>query len=273
MTHLDEQGARHVASVDRAVSILDALADSDGELGTNEIARRTGINASSVSRLLATLAAGGLVMRTSETGRYCLGLKMWQLGNAALARFDIRATARPHLAALVDITGETASLSVPGEREAMTVDFVQSERSVQSVARIGRPSVAHATAIGKVLLACGAGSLPPGPLAAYTARTIVDRKVLAEEVARTARRGWAEAIGERESDLNAIAAPIFGLPGELTAILGLQGPSRRFHRRAMREALRDLLDRAGLLSGISARPGSTEGSDGRPAGGIRTGDA
>ncbi len=272
MTQLAEHGVRHVASVDRAVSILDALADADGDLGTNEIARRTRINPSSVSRLLATLADAGLVMRAAETGRYCLGLRMWELGNAALARFDIRATARPHLAALVDITGETASLSVPGEREAMTVDFVQSERSVQSVARIGRPSVAHATAIGKVLLACGAGSLPPGPLKAYTARTIIDRKHLAEEVARTAKRGWAEAIGERESDLNAVAAPVFGLHGELTAILGLQGPARRFHRRAMREALRDLLGRAELLSGIPARR-STESFNGRPAEGIGTVDA
>jgi len=273
MVHLAEQSVRHVASVARAVSVLDALAEADRDLGTNEIARRTGINASSVSRLLATLADGGLVLRAADTGRYCLGLRMWQLGNAALARFDIREAARPHLAALVDTTGETASLSVPGEREAMTVDFVQSERSVQSVARVGRPSVAHATAIGKVLLACGEGKLPPGPLTAYTARTIIDRQELAVELARTARRGWAEAIGERESDLNAIAAPIFGLQGELTAILGLQGPSRRFHRRAMRDAVRDLLGKAQLLSGIPARRPATEGSGGRPAEGISTGDA
>jgi len=75
MVHLAEQGVRHVASVARAVSVLDALAEADRDLGTNEIARRTGINASSVSRLLATLAEGGLVMRAAESGRYCLGLK------------------------------------------------------------------------------------------------------------------------------------------------------------------------------------------------------
>ena len=262
MTDPAEQGVRHVASVDRAVSILGVLAEADRDLGTNEIARVTGINASSVSRLLATLAGGGLVKRAPETGRYCLGMRMWQLGNAALGRFDIRETARPHLAALVDITGETASLSVPGELEARTVDFVQSRRSVQSVARIGRPSVPNATAIGKVLLACGAGRLPAGPLKAYTARTIVDRELLAVEVARTAKRGWAEAVGERESDLNAIAAPITGVHGELVGILGLQGPARRFHRRAMREALSHLLSRAELLSAVPA-PGATEGSRGR----------
>src|SRR5262245_57385208 len=134
--------ARRVEAVERAVAVLDALADA-AELGTNEIARRTGINASSVSRLLATLAGAGLVDQVDETGRYRLGLRLVELGNAALARLDLRELARPHLRALVEATGETATLSVPGERDAITIDYVQSPLSVQSVARLGRPSVGH----------------------------------------------------------------------------------------------------------------------------------
>src|SRR5204862_6618140 len=76
---------RLVGAVQRALSVLDALADSDGELGTNEIARRTGINASTVSRLLATLVAAGLVEHVHESGRYRLGLRLLPLGNAVLA--------------------------------------------------------------------------------------------------------------------------------------------------------------------------------------------
>ena len=144
--------ARRVEAVERAVAVLDVLAEAL-ELGTNEIARRTGINASSVSRLLATLAASGLVDQVDETGRYRLGLRLVELGNAALARLDLRELARPHLRGLVAATGETATLSVPGEEFAITVDFVRSPASVQSVAQIGRPSVPHATAAGKVLLA------------------------------------------------------------------------------------------------------------------------
>lgn len=217
------------------------------ELGTNEIARRTGINPSTVSRLLATLAEAGLVEHVLETGRYRLGLRLLQLGNAVLARLDLREVARRHLTALVAATGETATLSIPGERDAVTVDFVQSASSVQSVARLGRPSVAHATAVGKVLLAHG-GRLPDTSLERYTERTITDPGVLATEIEEARERGFAQAVGEREEDLNAIAAPLFGSRGELAGILGLQGPAGRFDRRAMRAAVEPLLEYARSIS-------------------------
>ena len=129
--------------------MVDALADGQ-ELGTNEIARRTGINASTVSRLLATLAKEELVGRVAATGRYRLGVGLVRLGNAALARVDLREVVRPHLLALMEATGETTTLSIPGRETAVTVDFVQSPSTVRSVAEIGRPSVPHATASGKV---------------------------------------------------------------------------------------------------------------------------
>lgn len=247
MARVEEPAVRHIASVDRAVAVLDVLAQSQSDLGNNEIARRTRINASSVSRLLATLARKGLVVQVGETGRYRLGLRLLELGNAALSRVDLRDVARPHLHELAAFTGETATLSVPGEREAITMDFVESVSSVQSVARLGRPSVAHATAIGKVFLAYG-GKLPEGPLIAYTERTITDRRKLVKEVARTAERGWGQAVGEREVDLNALAAPIIGGQRELEGILGVQGPAGRFGRQAMRSALKSLISGANAIS-------------------------
>src|SRR5712671_2654165 len=168
MPRTGQPAVRHVAAVERALAVLDALADGTPELGTNEIARRTGINASTVSRLLATLVDGGLVEHVQETGRYRLGVRLLQLGNIVLARLDLRQIARPHLQALVESTGETATLSAPGELDAVTVDFVQSPSSVQGVARLGRPSIAHATATGKVLLAFGHQTLPTGQLKVYT---------------------------------------------------------------------------------------------------------
>lgn len=247
MPRTGQPAIRHVASVQRAVAVLEALADGPPDLGTNEIARRTGINASTVSRLLATLADAGLVEHVAGTGRYRLGLRLLHFGNAVLARIDLREIARPHLAALVESTGETVTLCAPGEHEAVTVDYVQSPASVQSVARIGRPSIPHATAIGKVYLGSG-GELPVGPLQAFTERTITDRRALGQEVALTQQRGYAQAIGEREDGLNALAAPIRGPHGELAAILGVQGPAGRFDRDAMAAAVEPLVERATAIS-------------------------
>jgi DNA-binding IclR family transcriptional regulator len=228
--------------------VLEALADAGGELGTNELARRTRVNPSSVSRLLATLAAGGYVEHDEESGRYRLGLRLLQLGNVVLAGLDLREVARPHLEALVAETGETATLSVPGERDAVTVDFVQSASSVQSVARLGRPSVGHATAAGKVLLAFDEEPRPSGRLEPFTPKTITDPRKLAAVVERVREQGWAEAAGERERDLSAIAAPIFGLEGRLAGILGLQGPGDRFDREARRRAVEPLRAHAKTVS-------------------------
>src|ERR1700693_5738282 len=114
MVRTGEPAARHVAAVERAPTVRDTLAESE-EHGTSELARRTGINASTVSRLLATLAARGLVRHVEETGRYRLGPRLVQLGGAALAGLDLRELARPVLTSLAAETGETATLSVPGE--------------------------------------------------------------------------------------------------------------------------------------------------------------
>jgi len=257
-----QPATRQVAAVQRAVAILGELAGARTELGTNEIARRTGINVSTISRILATLVSGGLVEHVTATGRYRLGLGVVRLASAVHERLDIRLLARPHLAELVSATKETATLSVPGEHEATTLDFVQSPLSVRSVAEVGRTSAAHATAVGKVFLGHG-GTPPTGTLAAsgltasgltasgltaYTERTIVDPAVLEIEVARARDRGWAEAIGEREEDLNAIAAPVLSPAGALVAILGVQGPAARFNPRAMRSAADLLLERTALIS-------------------------
>jgi DNA-binding IclR family transcriptional regulator len=228
--------------------VLDAFPEVGGEVGTNELARLTGINPSTVSRILATLVDAGYAEHQPATGRYRLGPQVLRLSSHALGGVDLRSAARPHLDDLVDETGETATLSVPGDRDAVTIDFVLSRASIASVARVGRPSIAHATATGKVMLAFAAKEPPNPPLARYTERTITDPARLAEEVATVRRIGHAHASGEREPDLTAVAVPVFGHPGELIAILGVQGPESRFRARAQNAAVPLLRSHALALS-------------------------
>ncbi len=245
-------GHRPVATVERALAVLHALADSSGDLGNNEIARRTGVNPSTVSRLLATLAQDELVTQLPDTGRFRLGPRLVELGNAALARVDMRQLCRPHLLAMTAATGETATLSIPYQEGTITVDFVQSPSSVRSVAQVGRPSIAHATATGKVFLAFSAATpteaMPTRPLPSYTAHTVTDVAVLNAEVASIRERGWAQAVGEREEQLNAIAAPVLAAGNVLVAVLGLQGPAGRFGPEAMSAAVDELLVHCAELS-------------------------
>ena len=107
------------------------------------------------------------------------------------------------------------------------------DRYLQGVTRLGRPSVGHASSAGKVMLAFGDVPLPRGRLAAFTHLTITYPAALAAEIERVRTRGWAEAIEEREAGLSAIAAPVWGAGGELAAIVALQGPTSRFDREAI----------------------------------------
>ena len=231
----------------RAIAVLDALADGGAELGTNEIARRTGINASSISRLLSTLTDARLVQHLPATGRYRLGVRILQLASAARENLDLRAVARPLLEELAELSGETVTLSLPGEHDVLTVDFVQSSRSVRSVAEIGRNSIAHATATGKIFLACG-GHLPDGDLPAFTEATITDRSDLAAAIVEIGARGYAVAVRERDNDLSAMAVPVLDRAGQLIAILGVQGPATRFDIAMMSALVPALRDRSVLIA-------------------------
>ncbi len=246
MARTGQASRGRVASAGRSVAILDVLAEA-GALGTNEIARRTGTSASTASRQLGTLLEGGLIEFVEQTGQYRLGLRLVRLGNAVLARLDVRNVARAHLEALVADVGETATLSVHGVHDAITVDFVPTQHYVRGVTQLGRPSVGHATAAGKIVLAFASGT-PRTPLAAYTKRTITDPAELELELARVRERGWAGAYEERELELNAIAAPIWNSRHELEAIVAVQGPIPRFGHKPAARALPALLEQAGAIS-------------------------
>ena len=235
-----------VGSTRRALEIVDLLA-LEGPLGTNEIARRLGVAPSTVSRQLGTLVEFGYAERDPASGLYRAGIRLVHLGNLVLLKLDVRTVARPRLETLVGETGETATLSVPGDPDAVTIDFVPARHDVQGVTQLGRPSVGHATAAGKVMLAF-TGRRPAGPLRAYTTRTITELDALEAELERIRRRGYAEAYEERERELNAVAAPVFGSDGSLAAVIALQGPVSRFGRSTARRAVPTLLEAAQAIS-------------------------
>jgi DNA-binding IclR family transcriptional regulator len=99
-----------------------------------------------------------------------------------------------------------------------------------------------------VLLAFGGRGLPQGQLKTYTERTITQRAALAAELDSVRERGYAYNFGEREDDLHAIAAPVWGSRAELAAIIGVQGPASRFGQEAMETAVRPLLEHTAELS-------------------------
>jgi DNA-binding IclR family transcriptional regulator len=249
---LRDQG-RTLASVERALDLLDALAELPSGARVSELAQRTAINQSTVSRLLGTLIARGFVDRDDATARHRLGMRLVAYGDAVLAGLDVRTIARPQLEHLVEQTGETATLSVPGDTQPFTIDFVPSPSNVASRAELGRPSLTHATVTGKLLLAFGPLALErlgPEPYERFTPRTLTTRDELTAEVERVRAERVAYGREEREPGLNAVGAPVLGREQTLEAMLSIQGPATRLGARRM-QALASLLREASDAVGVA----------------------
>src|SRR5262245_43738842 len=99
-------------TVERGLQVLDVLADNRGPMRLSELARATGLNVSTTSRLLGALDRFGYVERDDDTGRYALGYKLLRLAQVVLEQSPLPEMANPILARLMEETGETATLCV-----------------------------------------------------------------------------------------------------------------------------------------------------------------
>ena len=215
-----------VRSVGRGLRILGSFNADRPELSVGEIAAELDVHMSTASRLAATLASEGFLDR-SPAGAFRLGPEMVRLGLLAAGSETIEAHARPSMETLAAETGETVVLSVPAGDEAVDVAQVDSRFLVGGTSWVGRRLPLHATSDGKVFLAFGAATLPPGGLPRATSRTIAERGRLERELASVREAGWARAVGECEPGLNGVAAPVFSHAGRVVAALSVSGPEYR----------------------------------------------
>lgn len=226
----DTGGAGQVQSVDRALTILEIIADAGADVGVTDIAGRLGIHKSTVSRLIATLESHSLV-QAGERGGYRLGLGLLGLAASAAFSLDLVKLAQPALRELSRATGETANLAVLVDDAALYLDQVSGTSTLQAHSWVGQRIPLHATSNGKVLLAFSDPELldriSSRQLASHTATTLVDPGALRREIEQVHAQGWAVAVDELEPGLAAIAAPIHGFRAELVGSLSISGPSFR----------------------------------------------
>lgn len=220
-----------VRSVDRAVALLLALGETQGEAGVTELSRRLGLHKSTASRLLATLQRRGLVEQDEESGKYRLGLAVIRLAERAERTLDLRSLALPELERLARTTHETTSLGVLDSDALLTVAQADGPNLIAVADWTGRTTPLHAAAAGKVLLAALAERevlrLVRRGLERITERTMTELEPLLEDLARVRRRGYATAFGEFEVGLNAVAAPVHDARGSVVAAVDIWGPAFR----------------------------------------------
>lgn len=218
-----------IKSVEKAVDTLSCFSVETPVLTVGEITRLTGLNQSTVSRLLATLAAKKCLEQTGPTGQYRLGAKFYQWGSVLRQEGALANLARPVMERLRDACGEEVSLYTLGEGSRICVEAVKSLHGVARVTAVGTILPLHCGAAGKVLLAY----LPEAerrrmlhgrPLTRFTQATITSRAALEASLERIRRDGYGFSLGEREEGSYSLVAPVLGRRGEIVASLAISGP-------------------------------------------------
>ncbi len=227
--------------VDRAMDVLEALAESDTPMGASEIAREIGATRSAVFRLLVNLEQRRYVQRDHASGNYVLGGRLIWLGHRAQRASNIRTSARPVLEALHTRFNETVNLGVQADGRISYVDMIESDQGLRMAAQIGSTDDIHSTALGKAILSFLPNTelerILNSGLRRLTDRTITNPQLLLAELAEIRKTAIAEDRGENELGARCFGSPIFDHQGNVVAAISVSSPESR---------LRD--DRAWLVS-------------------------
>src|SRR5436190_11212272 len=212
MTKQPRAARARLSSVANSLRLLTSFSGEQNELGITTLANRLGLAKSTVHRLAATLTGAGFLEQNEDTGKYRLGLALFELGALVRRRMDVANEARPQLRELLEKTGETVQLGIVDHFSVLYVYEMESRRAIRMAAAVGGRAPLHCTAVGKVLLAHQPGDYVKqaisNGLKPHTENTIIRRETLLETLAEVAAREYAVDDEESEPGLRAIAPPV-----------------------------------------------------------------
>ena len=226
-------GSRNrLGSVANAARILKSFSSAHPTWGVSELARSLELSTSTTHRLLSTLADEGVLEQEPESGRYRLGLSVFDLAAAVPTQRTLHEAVLVSMTELRSRTGETVQVGVLDGREVVYVERLDSPNTLRVFSALGRRNDAHCTSSGKALLAYAPKHqreqiLKGWTLPKKTEHTITDLAELRRELQSIRRRGFAENRQESEPGVVSIAAPIRDNSGTVVASLSMAGPSER----------------------------------------------
>jgi IclR family transcriptional regulator, pca regulon regulatory protein len=229
-----------VQSLDRGLAVIRAFGPDRERLSLSEVARATGLTRAATRRFLLTLVQLGYVR--SDGREFSLRPRVLELGYAYLSGLALPEIAAPHLEELVAKVRESSSISVLDGDHIVYVARVPTKRIMTVAISVGTRFPAYATSMGRVLLAAMSPEnlelyLASANLDALTGRTVTDREELRAVIRDVARQGYALVDQELEEGLRAIAAPIHGKGGAVTAAINLSAHASRVTMTEMRTDL------------------------------------
>ena len=256
----------HVPAIERAVAVLELLAENRDDPTLSQIARELGIPKSSCLTILSTLESVGYVTRDARDV-WSLTLRMYHIGMKRARSLDILTLARPVLQKLRDKTGLTTHLALADPQGAVYALKVNAPGLIQFDTYPGKRASLHLTAVGCLVAAYMSPEQRRSCLANYrfeggAGSAISSRKAFAERLNDVCARGYAFEDGEEVAGVRCIAAPVLDHAGRIVAAVGITGLIEQVRDRCVPEL---------ALETISAGRALAETLDGQPMASRETG--
>lgn len=212
---------------DRLLDVLGAFDQAHPALSLTELAHRAGLPMPTAHRLVGALARWGALERDAS-GRYHVGLRLWEIAALAPRGLGLRQLALPFLEDLYEATHENVHLAVRDGREVVYIERLSARSAIGVHSRVGARWPLHATGVGLVLLAHGGIELqeqyPAAELASFTPYTVTDPDVLRRMLADVRRSGVAVSDRQITDDALSVAAPVRGPRGDVVAAVSVVVP-------------------------------------------------
>ncbi|HEU0230001.1 MAG TPA: IclR family transcriptional regulator [Burkholderiaceae bacterium] len=247
-----------VQVLERAMLLLDVLADHVEPVTLKDLAAATHLHTSTTHRILNDLVVGRYVERV-DSGLYRLGMRLLELGSLVKGRLDVREVAMEPMRELHRLTGQTVNLSLRQGDEIVYIERAWSERSGMQVVRaIGGRAPLHLTSTGKLFLSIS----DPRQVRAYAMRTglagttrnsITKLDDLERDLALVRRHGYSRDNEELELGVRCIAAGVYDDTGKLLAGLSLSAPAERMRDEWIQALVKTASHISGAL-GYEGRP-------------------
>ena len=225
-------GDRHnIQSVDRALFLLETIAEAGGEATLTELANRTNLNISTCHHLLATLIQRGFAAKVPGRRLYALGARIIYLGHACL-QVDLPRRAQPYLEAVNRATGETVHLAALQGDNVVTLAVREARHAVRvDTGRIGKLEAPHATSVGKAILAWlpedEIRRIVSGGMKRYTEKTVTEFPALLESLRIVRRNGYAIDREEFLPGVICVGAAIRDQAGTVIGAISASTPAMR----------------------------------------------
>ncbi|GGL11301.1 IclR family transcriptional regulator [Nocardia jinanensis] len=211
----------------------------------NDLTTASGMNKTTVYRLMSTLIQAGWVTRTEE-GAYRVAMPVFEIGSAALSKLDIRSAAKPFMSELASAFGNTAYLMVPAEQGAVCIDLLEGRNAlVVAGINIGSVMPYHAAA-GPIVMLAHSQALRDRwittDLPAITDRTITDVDRLVEHLDAIREAGYSLSNSDYLPGVAAVGAPILGRDGSVVASISVGGRAEEFEGDALTAKIERVCD-------------------------------